>query len=50
MGILDSRMIGGARRRRRICTLCGNRMTTYEIGKEDFEMLVEKEEQKGKII
>jgi len=43
----DSRMIGGVRRRRKICNVCGNRTTTYEISKEDLELLIEEEEQKG---
>ncbi len=41
--VCDSRMIGGVRRRRKICNVCGNRTTTYEISREDFEMLLAKE-------
>jgi transcriptional regulator NrdR family protein len=37
----DSRMVMGTRRRRRICLECGYKSTTYEISKEDFEMLLE---------
>ena len=36
----DTRMIEGIKRRRRICAMCGNRTTTYEISKEDFEKLM----------
>ena len=39
----DTRIIEGIRRRRRICTICGNRTTTYEIRKEDFEMLLNRD-------
>lgn len=39
----DTRIIEGIIRRRRICTECGNRTTTYEIRKEDFEMLLNRD-------
>ena len=38
--VQDTRMIEGIKRRRRICAMCGNRTTTYEISKEDFEKLM----------
>ena len=39
----DSRIIGGIRRRRKICSACGFRSTTYEIRKEDLEEMVTKD-------
>ena len=38
--VQDSRIIEGIRRRRKMCVVCGNRTTTYEIANEDFEMLL----------
>lgn len=39
----DTRIIQGIKRRRRICAICGNKTTTYEISKEDLELLLAKE-------
>ena len=39
ISVQDTRIVEKIRRRRRICTLCGHRTTTYEIRKEDLEML-----------
>ena len=38
--VYDTRITEGMIRRRRICTECGNRTTTYEISKEDFEKIM----------
>ena len=43
ISVQDTRIVEKIRRRRRICTLCGHRTTTYEISKEDLEMLIAKE-------
>ena len=43
ISVNDTRVVKKIRRRRRICTLCGHRTTTYEISKEDLEMLIAKE-------
>ena len=43
ISVQDTRIVEKIRRRRRICTLCGHRTTTYEIRKEDLEMLIAKE-------
>lgn len=43
INVHDTRIIEGLKRRRRICAECGNRTTTYEISKEDFELLLAKE-------
>ena len=43
ISVHDTRIVGKIRRRRRICTFCGHRTTTYEISKEDLEMLIAKE-------
>lgn len=43
ISVNDTRIVSKIRRRRRICTLCGHRITTYEISKEDLEKLLAKE-------
>ena len=40
---IDSREVNGSVRRRRICPKCGNRITTYEIRADYFDMLIEQE-------
>ena len=47
ISVIDTRMVCGVRRRRRVCNACGKRTTTYEISREDFERMFEEEEQKG---
>jgi hypothetical protein len=37
--VLESRANGSARRRRKACTKCGHRLTTYEITQEEYRQL-----------
>jgi hypothetical protein len=37
--ILESRVTAHARRRRKACEACGAKVTTYEISREDYQLL-----------
>lgn len=45
---VDTRRCKGYTRRRRMCLVCGNKFTTYEISEEDFKHIQELKDETNK--